>query len=170
MRPFPGSVVSVQPQFQCTHPGWGATLESRQAKAELQFQSTHPGWGATLQKLQIIFINRVSIHAPRTGCDAQRLSGLRDYNKFQSTHPGRGATSMLCVSRSASFSFNPRTPGGVRPSKTKKKMNKNEFQSTHPGRGATLLLNVANRSMIVSIHAPRAGCDKCFRCSFLRVV
>lgn len=114
MRPFPGSVVSVQPQFQCTHPGWGATLESRQAKAELQFQSTHPGWGATLQKLQIIFINRVSIHAPRPGCDAQRLSGLRDYNKFQSTHPGRGATSMLCVSRSASFSFNPRTPGGVR--------------------------------------------------------
>ena len=77
--------------FQSTHPGWGATLESRQAKAELQFQSTHPGWGATEYDELAEEILAVSIHAPRAGCDTP----------FYLT-----SKNIVC--------FNPRTPGGVR--------------------------------------------------------
>ena len=34
-----------------------------------------------------------------------------------------------------------------------------QFQSTHPGRGATIAPIFKVPSLIVSIHAPRAGCD-----------
>ena len=57
------------------------------------------------------------------------------------------------------MSFNPRTPGGVRPDETDTYQTKNKFQSTHPGRGATGTLSFRHRQSEVSIHAPRAGCD-----------
>ena len=34
-----------------------------------------------------------------------------------------------------------------------------QFQFTHPGRGATKTQHTDNRSLRVSIHAPREGCD-----------
>ena len=34
------------------------------------------------------------------------------------------------------------------------------FQFTHPGRGATILLVLIFLTLIVSIHAPREGCDQ----------
>ena len=37
---------------------------------------------------------------------------------------------------------------------------KSEFQSTHPVRGATETKDLTNTSQIISIHAPREGCDK----------
>ena len=100
----------------------------------------------------------VSIHAPRVGCDQDSSTG-----------------------KNGTLSFNPRTPGGVRPhcarvswpekkfqsthpgwGATERMHDKLEyelFQSTHPGRGATLDLYAALSFLSVSIHAPRAGCD-----------
>ena len=78
----------------------------------------------------------VSIHAPREGCDTEgpysphtaylfqfthpgrgatgkdALNG--EYSKFQFTHPGRGATDARLCRLFAVYSFNSRTPGGVR--------------------------------------------------------
>ena len=56
--------------------------------------------------------------------------------EFQFTHPGRGATPMKM-----SWRFFP------------------EFQFTHPGRGATLNDYKRGLNVMVSIHAPREGCD-----------
>ena len=36
----------------------------------------------------------------------------------------------------------------------------NLFQFTHPGRGATLILTLDDHGCLVSIHAPREGCDR----------
>ena len=55
---------------------------------------------------------------------------------FQFTHPGRGATVM-------SKGGNPKT----------------RFQFTHPGRGATRISAKTILDVLVSIHAPREGCD-----------
>ena len=41
-----------------------------------------------------------------------------------------------------------------------------QFQSTHPVRGATLRLYASRRSAIISIHAPREGCDQCCEQSY----
>ena len=37
---------------------------------------------------------------------------------------------------------------------------KSGFQSTHPVRGATHTAKIAQTLNIISIHAPREGCDK----------
>ena len=80
----------------------------------------------------------VSIHAPREGCDGSFPSQPEIPQKFQFTHPGRGATPPRSTPPKRRPSFNSRTPGGVR-------------------------LVVASRwavISIVSIHAPREGCDR----------
>ena len=57
-------------------------------------------------------------------------------------------------------SFNSRTPCGVRPRRGAQAVRSRVFQFTHPVRGATILLRLILRECYVSIHAPRAGCDK----------
>ena len=101
-------------------------------------------------------------------------------SRFQFTHPGRGAThGVLHLVRF--LSFNSRTPGGVRPHRAPLPTSSEVFQFTHPGRGATIrernpfkalafqfthpgrgaTYNRLNVSVghLVSIHAPREGCD-----------
>ncbi len=81
----------------------------------------------------------ISIHAPRAGCD-----------------PGQIGTAIYQDS-----DFNPRTPCGVRPSSCGAAPVDGVFQSTHPVRGATRPCRGAPESRLsISIHAPRAGCDK----------
>ena len=56
---------------------------------------------------------------------------------FQSTHPLRGVTLQNLAQLKALF----------------------EFQSTHPSRGATLAAHSGSDGVLISIHAPLAGCD-----------
>ena len=168
--------------FQFTHPGRGATrLETEVLKlwmvsihapregcdfsrvrfsvCALEFQFTHPGRGATLMYNTIGYDYDVSIHAPREGCDqkvepyngrfgvsihapregcdqvAASLASSSEW--FQFTHPGRGATFGEPIKVTSGFRFNSRTPGGVRRKRR--------------WRGHLLA--------VVSIHAPREGCD-----------
>ena len=58
---------------------------------------------------------KISIHAPRVGCDLNNLSTRCRPNVFQSTHPGWGATMLVLIYWRMPKYFNPRTPGGVRP-------------------------------------------------------
>ena len=75
---------------------------------------------------------------PRTPCGVRQKLKIYDYKgrKFQSTHPVRGATCRECYE----------TRYGV-------------FQSTHPVRGATQPMFITINMHVISIHAPRAGCD-----------
>ena len=56
------------------------------------FQFTHPGRGATTGRIGRHQTHRVSIHAPREGCDDMELNSTYIAHLFQFTHPGRGAT------------------------------------------------------------------------------
>ena len=102
---------------------------------------------------------KISIHAPRVGCDVMREGGVVIAKVFQSTHPVWGATAngdkdhrrqqisihaprvgcdvtfpMFAPSPS---NFNPRTPCGVRLSTPVIHYQQVIFQSTHPVWGAT---------------------------------
>ena len=100
--------------FNSRTPGGVRQRLTRDSPQTAKFQFTHPGRGATIiEELPIASLN-VSIHAPREGCDDFTAS---NYNNR--------------------YSFNSRTPGGVR---------------------------LDDRLYIfalfkVSIHAPREGCD-----------
>ncbi len=105
--------------------------------AKIEFQFTHPGRGATLPRLEDDASNTVSIHAPREGCDSSVASWA-----------------------SPSKSFNSRTPGGVRPFAGESPPYPQSFNSRTPG-GVRLTLHFLDWLTIevVSIHAPREGCD-----------
>ena len=78
--------------FQSTHPVWGATRSPCPGEERTGFQSTHPVWGATQSAARTTDRIRISIHAPRVGCDSNPLKKPGNYKNF-----------------------NPRTPCGVRP-------------------------------------------------------
>ena len=154
-----GVVLTKTAEFQSTHPARGATTRTSTAQANVRFQSTHPARGATAHKRD--HARRILYFNPRTprGVRRRRFMGLSSLDQFQSTHPARGATWREGLKSSSPL-----------------------FQSTHPARGATSLpLWRAGRrrdfnprtprgvrrffccprfsQRLISIHAPREGCD-----------
>ena len=129
-------VVSPVSLFQSTHPVRGATTCAVSPTNNPIFQSTHPVRGATDLNFGRVGAERISIHAPREGCDAEPLRSSAYLALFQSTHPVRGATIIAAT---------------IIPSA--------RFQSTHPVRGATRPWPRPPRTRPISIHAPREGCD-----------
>ena len=99
---------------------------------------------------------------PRTPCGVRR-SGRRAVNNkiVISIHAPRAGCDHLCATRkSPDTNFNPRTPCGVRLFYIgKQRSDCKVFQSTHPVRGATSAGGGVMDNPIISIHAPRAGCD-----------
>ena len=71
----------------------------------------------------------------------------------------RGATNYQRRAAAGMLDFNPRTPCGVRLRMRLFLVMMCLFQSTHPMRGATRKGNAETESVVISIHAPHAGCD-----------
>ena len=101
------------------------------------FQSTHPVWGATIVDDYSFKLYKISIHAPRVGCDAISCTVTEERNDFNPRTPC-GVRRCKRASRPTISYFNPRTPCGVR----------------HRGPGGPA---PGDR---ISIHAPRVGCDQ----------
>ena len=123
----------------------------------------------------------ISIHAPRTGSDFYYMRAPKGTKKFQSTLPARGATRsagrrpLLDLFQSTlpargatvqaktvstdSRHFNPRSPHGERPQRSRKSSAQRKFQSTLPARGATAFGVIQIVGIAISIHAPRTGSD-----------
>ena len=101
----------------------------------------------------------ISIHAPREGCDPRHLLVVLAH--IISIHaPREGCDAALSTSCHRSIDFNPRTPRGVRHPCPSSCSGSNIFQSTHPARGATGQCQHGGAgTIVISIHAPREGCD-----------
>ena len=80
----------------------------------------------------------ISIHAPRTGSDANFRADWHCAEGFQSTLPARGATETWRYARTRKKYFNPRSPHGERLS----------------------ISRTMRTSTVISIHAPRTGSDQ----------
>ena len=100
------------------------------------FQSTHPARGATSSPCRFRTAHKISIHAPREGCDLGARG--RAYAQAISIHAPREGCDSQSSGASAPLS---------------------QFQSTHPARGATAAARNFNKYRSISIHAPREGCD-----------
>ena len=130
-------------------PRVGCDIQMRQCRGKAwAFQSTHPVWGAT---------------------SARELDEL--IKAFQSTHPVWGATSDENYKESESKAhFNPRTPCGVRHGGAGSQADVFGFQSTHPVWGATFCAEIYIAYRLISIHAPRVGCDADLKTQLERIV
>ena len=145
------------------------------------FQSTHSLRSATIH-IYLRMYNK-SCFNPRTPCGVRQKSKilLQFCKMFQSTHSLRSATAveeavaaLLKVSIHAllaecdkrrplliaeKYSFNPRTPCGVRRPPIGLYNSLRLFQSTHSLRSATCLAEPPIQRLMVSIHALLAECD-----------
>ena len=108
-------VTTALTGFNSRTPGGVRRLSKLTLLQTLSFNSRTPG-GVRPPLLSVSAMSvRVSIHAPREGCDTNNREGLQ----------------------LPSWSFNSRTPGGVRQLHYESGCLAIEFQFTHPGRGAT---------------------------------
>ena len=101
----------------------------------------------------------ISIHAPREGCDYWDALALLD-GAISIHAPREGCDLARTNGKAGAQNFNPRTPRGVRPTSAWPLTGPSIFQSTHPARGATVCKLRAGHGRIISIHAPREGCDQ----------
>ena len=122
------------------------------------FQSTHPSRGATLLHLSDGNSDAVSIHAPLAGCDDWIMRRIKEVAGFQSTHPSRGATLQFAY-KVPCLQFQSTHPSRGATGGNSQLARENLFQSTHPSRGATCTIMDHYPPVLVSIHAPLAGCD-----------
>ena len=113
--------LKVSPMFQFTHPGRGATrlIDNIRSAAEcfnsrtpggvrlvvggygvcevFVFQFTHPGRGATSHASDFQQSIKVSIHAPREGCDNRSDEAASAVRRFNSRTPGGVRRAHVCV-------------------------------------------------------------------------
>ena len=98
---------------------------------------------------------------PRTPCGVRllRVVAWMYLFKFQSTHPLRGATEAAKEPPEGSKFQSTHPLRGATLQMMRHYSELDKFQSTHPLRGATLTLEGEAVLVIISIHAPLAGCD-----------
>ena len=138
VRPKSRFILHGQARFQSTHPARGATSYRCQFEANQRISIHAPREGCDISMATADGdLLTISIHAPREGCDFFAFSSSTPHTLFQSTHPARGATARRFILTLHSLNFNPRTPRGVRPNQFQGQMKEYKFQSTHPARGAT---------------------------------
>ena len=108
----------------------------------------------------MIDLQRISIHAPRTGSDKRRscLPILSTNFNPRSPHGERHTYRQDTLEKMQDF--NPRSPHGERRDITGERLVSEEFQSTLPARGATEIDDIMKRGEEISIHAPRTGSDR----------
>ena len=123
--------------FQSTLPARGATAaRARFAAASAAFQSTLPARGATLHMSFDNFESSISIHAPRTGSDADpRLKG---HALDISIHAPRTGSDCVILSARGRASISIHAP----------RTGSDDYVCIIP-----------NCPIIISIHAPRTGSD-----------
>ena len=126
-----------------------------------RFQSTHPLRGATFLRIRSASMPAISIHAPLAGCDSLHKVFYHTKATISIHAPLAGCDRSISSHRlSILINFNPRTPCGVRRQCNSDRRKSQQFQSTHPLRGATMEHGRAESGeLLISIHAPLAGCD-----------
>ena len=131
-----------------------------------KFQFTHPGKGATPRTEADVVLDDVSIHAPWEGCDYLIGEVGNSALTFQFTHPGKGAT--LALSRcGCSLSVSIHAPWEGCDFYRRQDYEASKPVSIHaPWEGCDWSIALGELHRRVSIHAPWEGCDRWRCCIF----
>ena len=104
------------------------------------------------------FVVPISIHAPRVGCDRTIPCMTRDL-RISIHAPRVGCDEVICIYVDCNYNFNPRTPGRVRLSSMADSVGTMYFNPRTPGRVRPFYFPIYAPQIVISIHAPRVGCD-----------
>ena len=181
VRPLPPIVAVMVYSFQSTHPSRGATREQGGAAGRHRISIHAPLAGcdhyevcharktwwisihAPLAGCDAFFTGAVSrdgisIHAPLAGCDPRsclRISGTQHFNP-RTPYGVRRAPRSAC---SCLRHFNPRTPCGVRRQCSGRLHGHRHFNPRTPCGVRRPAGSAVIEGIVISIHAPLAGCD-----------
>ena len=181
MRPEERTRARSDVGFQFTHPGKGATSETKTVGAPgPSFNSRTLGRVRQFSTLSLVFGQVFQFTHPGKGATTKALLNSLP-SQFQFTHPGKGATTVTLPTQIAEASFNSRTLGRVRRilppqafcsrcfnSRTLGRVRQEgvcaykfalSFNSRTLGRVRPDLPEVYLVPTTVSIHAPWEGCD-----------
>ena len=112
-----------------------------------------PSWAKEAWEWAIL-----SIHAPRAGSDSGQVS-KEDPQGQLSIHAPRAGSDPGATRQDyrTEYTFNPRSPGGERLTKNRKKIRSLKFQSTLPGRGATTPSQASSQFPVFQSTLPGRG-------------
>ena len=130
----------------------------------LDFNPRSPHGERPLQFRGHDFLDRISIHAPRTGSDAGALLRRVASGLFQSTLPARGATrAVRRLAVAAAISIHaPRTGSDI----SSGNISMGDLISIHaPRTGSDAVVLFRRCNQRISIHAPRTGSDEQRTCA-----
>ena len=161
VRLLSDEIPAYEKEFQFTHPGRGATygVDVPQGRGDVSIHAPREGCDSKVVKKFATDID-VSIHAPREGCDFRANLRVSIYDIVSIHAPREGCDRERGVCETRYICFNSRTPGGVRRMGFRDSLDDSLcFNSRTPGGVRLICLSVLVRRKIVSIHAPREGCD-----------
>ena len=103
---------------------------------------------------------KISIHAPREGCDAMRSWLIVAAETISIHAPREGCDTNLAATIGGRNNFNPRTPRGVRQQRFDTLGHVPRISIHAPREGCDGAVPAASAgAWAISIHAPREGCD-----------
>ena len=105
--------TEIERSFNSRTPGGVRPRRVSFKSFSIAFQFTHPGRGATEKERILNRLQRVSIHAPREGCDSKSVL-VRVFSAVSIHAPREGCDRKYQSATTNRLSFNSRTPGGVR--------------------------------------------------------
>ena len=144
--------------FQSTHPVRGATRRTFPlTKKQSHFNPRTPCGVRQRNHQRNSKHKRISIHAPRAGCDLHVMYAGVGHGHFNPRTPC-GVRHLVQEWFYGTTHFNPRTPCGVRRRYDAVYIDYLQFQSTHPVRGATRpRMSQYRRNLFQSTHPVRGA-------------
>ena len=125
-----------------------------------KFQSTHPVWGATRYHMGAFTDKKISIHAPRVGCDTNVERAELWQLQFQSTHPVWGATGYLWSEGINLIMISIHAPRVGCDFQETRRQCAHQISIHAPRVGCDTCESQPAGHQEISIHAPRVGCDR----------
>ena len=163
-RPNTSETMRCHGKFQSTLPGWGATPWSGSFLSGVGISIHAPRMGSDQHHRRANITGVISIHAPRMGSDLPTLSGCGLFHVFQSTLPGWGATSSGSLPNGIPKSFQSTLPGwgATCPTCSAVPLSSN-FNPRSPDGERRVYRQFIDKTLNISIHAPRMGSDHGFQ-------
>ena len=114
VRPRRKGLHWITDRFQSTHPARGATWPTDDIDEAARISIHAPREGCDMARSGLRRLTWISIHAPREGCDACPVTWSAAQRRISIHAPREGCDGRRPDRRPSSPDFNPRTPRGVR--------------------------------------------------------
>ena len=157
---YTGDVAAHTSAFQSTRPLRGATRVKKLTHINKHISIHAPLAGCDVKQPIIDILIAISIHAPLAGCDFPDLYPVFEPLEISIHAPLAGCDAFRARLRELGIeNFNPRAPCGVRRHQQRDHARRRYFNPRAPcGVRHIDRADVAD-AVVISIHAPLAGCD-----------